>query len=222
MLAEITEISFITDRAINPEYAQKLRGFFGNYYRNRFEFHQHIGKSLLYRHPLIQYKIIDGIAVLTGINEGAFLLRVIDQFKEIKLGKESYRIVRQTTAIRKVDIGISTNDESKYSFLSPWLALNENNYKEYHKICSSPDGVRALLSRVLIGNLLSFSKSVGYSVDEQIEVNFTLDGIEPVVAKNDTAMLAFKGSFKSNFHLPDLWGIGKLSSMGFGVVKKES
>lgn len=41
MLAEVTEISFITDRAINPEYAKKLRGFFGNYYRNRFEFHQH-------------------------------------------------------------------------------------------------------------------------------------------------------------------------------------
>lgn len=222
MLAEVTEISFITDRAINPEYAKKLRGFFGNYYRNRFEFHQHIGKSLLYRHPLIQYKAIDGTAILTGINEGAFLLRIIDQFKELRLGRESYRIVRQTTTTRKVDIGISTNDESKYSFLSPWLALNENNYKEYQKICNSPDEIRSLLSRVLIGNLLSFSKSVGYSVDEQIEVDFTLDGTELVTAKNDTTMFGFKGSFRSNFNLPDLWGIGKLSSMGFGVVKRNT
>lgn len=221
MLAEVTEISLITDRAIKQEYAKKLRGFFGNYYRTRFEFHQHIGKSLLYRHPLIQYKIIGGIAVLTGINEGAFLLRVIDQFKELKLGKESYQIIRQTTTTRKVDIGINTNGESKYSFLSPWLALNEDNYKDYRKICNSPNDIRVLLNRVLIGNLLSFSKSIGYLVNKQIEVDFTLETTESVAAKNDATMLAFKGSFISNFHLPDLWGIGKLSSMGFGVVKKE-
>ncbi len=47
MLAEVTEISLITDRAIKQEYAKKLRGFFGNYYRTRFEFHQHDYKFCL-------------------------------------------------------------------------------------------------------------------------------------------------------------------------------
>jgi len=216
---ELTEITISSDRVIQQDFAPKLRGFFGNYYRDRFEFHHHLGERLLYRHPLIQYKVIGGSAVLTGINEGAFLLRVIDQFKELKLGAGCYRVIRQNAVTRKVDIGI--RDNTNYRFLSPWFALNESNYKEYCKISDSTKKARTLLNRILIGNLLSFSKSIGYTADEQIEADFTIENIEPITAKNSAAMLAFKGSFRSNFHLPDLWGIGKLSSMGFGVVKRE-
>jgi len=32
-------------------------------------------------------------------------------------------------------------------------------------------------------------------------------------------MLGFFGSFSANFDIPDYWGIGKLVSRGFGMVK---
>jgi hypothetical protein len=56
--------------------AHKLRGYFGNMFQEYSPLlHNHLesGESA-YRYPLVQYKVINRIPTLVGLNEGADLL----------------------------------------------------------------------------------------------------------------------------------------------------
>ena len=104
----------------------------------------------------------------------------------------------------------------KYKFITPWLALNQNNIKKY----TAADLIEKeeILKRVLIGNILSFSKGMDYTVDETIKVKLDLNQID--VKFKQKEMLAFIGEFFINFEIPDNFAIGKGISRGFGTVKK--
>ncbi|MBC7362911.1 MAG: CRISPR-associated endonuclease Cas6, partial [Candidatus Aminicenantes bacterium] len=69
------------------------------------------------------------------------------------------------------------------------------------------------------GNILSMSKSLGYTVTEPIRAE--IKNFKEVSAKlKDVPMIGFLGTFSVNFEIPDYWGIGKSVSRGFGTVKK--
>ncbi len=106
----------------------------------------------------------------------------------------------------------------KYKFLSPWLALNEKNYQKYNKSGTLLKR-KELLEKILIGNILSMSKSLGYTVPAPIEVKI-LNLKEKQTSLKGTPMLGFLGSFSVNFDIPDYWGIGKSVSRGFGTVRR--
>jgi predicted nucleotidyltransferase len=106
-----------------------------------------------------------------------------------------------------------------YSFLTPWLPLNEANYARYQ--AGRLVERKRLLERILIGNILSMSKGLGYVVTEKIEIS-RLD-VYPVrtpVRLKGVEMTGFKGTFAVNFELPDLIGLGKSVSRGFGTVRR--
>ena len=76
-----------------------------------------------------------------------------------------------------------------------------------------------MLESVLIGNIISMSKSLGYTVPEPIKAN--IKNMKEVQTKlKGTPMLGFLGTFSVNFEIPDYWGIGKSVSRGFGTIKK--
>lgn len=70
-----------------------------------------------------------------------------------------------------------------------------------------------------IGNIISMSKSLGYTVPAPIEAN--IHHLKEVkTCLKGTPMLGFIGTFSVNFEIPDYWGIGKSVSKGFGTVVK--
>jgi len=77
----------------------------------------------------------------------------------------------------------------------------------------------SLLKKILIGNILSMSKSLGYIVEVLIKVESS-GVMEQKSFLKGTPMLGFLGTFSVNFEIPDYWGIGKSVSRGFGTVKK--
>ncbi|MGQ9817977.1 MAG: CRISPR-associated endonuclease Cas6, partial [bacterium] len=78
---------------------------------------------------------------------------------------------------------------------------------------------KQLLEKILIGNIISISKSLGYTIFEPIKAN--LIKIKEVTTKlKNIPMLAFLGTFSVNFEIPDYWGIGKSVSRGFGTIIK--
>jgi len=65
-----------SDRPVE-EAAAKLRGFFASRFNEYALLHQHIDvDKLLYKYPRIQYKILEGEAIVLGIEEGADVLNV--------------------------------------------------------------------------------------------------------------------------------------------------
>lgn len=207
------------DRKITDLQPKDLRGAIAGLYPDEIILHQHFDDSRVkYNYPFVQYKNIKGNHLLLGIGEGAKLISTLNLVGEtITLSDKPYKILKKDVLIEELLYGIKQVN-SVYSFLTPWLALNEKNYEQYHRL-GSWGKRKELLEKILIGNIISMSKSLGYTVPEFIyakivklkEVHTSLKG---------TPMLGFLGSFSVNFEIPDYWGIGKSVSRGFGTVKK--
>ena len=111
-----------------------------------------------------------------------------------------------------------TSDKNKYTYLTPWLALNEKNYEKYQRLGMYAKR-KKILEKILTGNIISMSKGFGYTVPVPIEANITEIKEIQTSLKGNT-MLGFLGTFSVNFEIPDYWGIGKSVSRGFGTVKR--
>jgi len=69
--------------------AHKLRGYFGNLFKEKSELlHNHMGNGKLrYAYPQVQYKVIERTPYLVGVQEGAELLgELFLKIKELDIG----------------------------------------------------------------------------------------------------------------------------------------
>lgn len=196
--------------------ASELRGFFATRFNEYTLLHQHSADKLIYRYPLVQYKMIDSKPMVVGINEGAEVLKQIyDKYEEIKLGENVYEIVEKGISVANQEFGIAENVHI-YEFATPWFALNQENYIKYHDMKAVDKN--EILKKTLVGNLLSMSKSLEYQVPDRIECELSVN-----IRKNrlkGVSMMTFVGNFSTNFIIPDYLGIGKSVSRGFGAVRQ--
>ncbi|OIN97602.1 hypothetical protein AUJ66_02650 [Candidatus Desantisbacteria bacterium CG1_02_38_46] len=195
-----------------------VRGFFGNLYRNRPEFHGHLGDKLIYRHPLIQYKVFGGSILVVGLKEGAYLLKAVPGLEYIEIYYKKHSIVKQSTSNIFVPFGL-TGEMINYTFITPWIGLNERNYQLYLNLKEKGKDARDMLNKILIGNILSMSKSVNYTVNGLLQVKSKLKEDIGVEVKEGVKLIVFKGEFETNFVIPEFWGIGGKVSLGYGTVK---
>ena len=88
--------------------APELRGFFATKFTEYTELHQHAADTFIYRYPVVQYKMINNVPTVIGINEGAEVLKKIyDEYQEIRLGANTYQIVERGIALKDEEFGIS-------------------------------------------------------------------------------------------------------------------
>lgn len=216
MILKIPRLTLHSDAPMRGD-AAKLRGFFATSFNEYALLHQHVTDKLIYRYPLIQYKMLREGPLILGINEGAEVLKEIyDKFDEIKLGESTYTVMERGVILRCEEFGCSSEIQS-YRFATPWLALNQKNYDKYRK--ASREERRDLLRRILVGNLLSASKGLGYVAKEHIrlEVGGTT---EEICQLKDEKVTGIRGEFTTNFEIPELMGLGKSVSRGFGAVAR--
>ena len=195
--------------------ASKLRGFFASSFNDYALLHQHVTDRLIYKYPLIQYKMLQGSPLILGINEGADVLKEIyDKFDEIVLGESKYRIMERGVSVKSEEFGC-TEEIHSYRFATPWLALSQDNYRRYQN--ASREEKRELLRRVLVGNILSASKGLGYVAKEHIRLEVGRMQDEICLLKG-TKVTGIRGEFTATFAIPDFMGLGKSVSRGYGAV----
>lgn len=205
---------------LSPRDAHKVRGFFGNYFREHSPLlhnHFHDG-SVRYGLPLVQYKVVGGVPLLVGLEEGAKLLaELFFQMKTLRLDGREYPVMERDIAFRQAAVGVGEG-LSDYRFCTLWMPLNQHNHPEY--LAQSPEGQRAFLGRILVANMLSFFKGVGLFLPPGLRLMASVrpEGPRPVNFK-DTQLLGFGGSFTTNAVLPDWVGLGKSVSRGFGTIQ---
>ncbi|MEX2410529.1 MAG: CRISPR-associated endonuclease Cas6 [Candidatus Paceibacterota bacterium] len=200
--------------------AHKLRGYFGEYFKEHSPLlHNHYEDgSSRYRYPLVQYKVINAVPILVGINDGAELLTSLFlKISELDIGGEIYPVYSKNISQQKARAEV-VDDLQSYRFSNYWMALNTENYKQYIKINKDEQGI--LLNQILRNNLLSFFKGVGIWVEKKIMAK---GDFQSKTSKfKDQKMMVFEGEFVSNVVLPDLVGLGKSVARGFGAIKKIS
>ena len=200
--------------------AHKLRGYFGDLFKERSPLlHNHFEDGTLrYKYPLVQYKVVNEVPTLVGLNDGASLLtELFLKISELKIGHIVYPVMQKNLDHSHAQAGMDTNLHS-YRFANLWMALNQENHSQYVKMENMADK-QNLLNTILRNNVLSFFKGVNIWVDSPIMVKGTFS--EHETQFKGKPMAAFSGEFVSNAILPVLVGIGKSVSRGFGTVIKK-
>ena len=102
--------------------ASKLRGFFATSFNEYSLLHQHVNvDELIYKYPLIQYKMLNQTPLVLGIEDGAEVLKEIyDKFDEIKIGERKYAIVERGITLKSEVFGCAQEILS-YRFATPGL-----------------------------------------------------------------------------------------------------
>jgi len=200
--------------------AHKLRGYFGDLFKERSPLlHNHFEDgSLRYKYPLVQYKVVNEIPMLVGLNDGAALLtELFLKISELKINRQVYPVMQKNLDHYQAPAGMDTNLHT-YRFVNLWMALNQENHSLYLNT-EKPAEKQNLLNTILRNNILSFFKGVNIWVDTPVMVKGIFSEHETQFKGNP--MAAFSGEFVSNAILPELIGIGKSVSRGFGTVIKK-
>ena len=197
--------------------AHKLRGFFGNLFKEKSELlHNHFADgSHRYKYPLVQYKVIDKSPYLVGVSEGAKLL--VELFLKIKflnIEGRDFQINSKNITTKITELG-DFSELHEYKFATLWMALNQENFKIY---LNENTDKEAFLNKMLQNNILSFYKGVDFFVSEKIMTKGSF--LEHQTSFKNKKMLVFSGSFVTNAVLPEFVGIGKSPARGFGSLVK--
>ena len=212
-------IIYITLRSEYPisEDATKLRGYFATKFNEYVLLHQHVeGNKYLYNYPKIQYRILNNNALIIGIDEGSNVLEsIVYKNDTLKLGNNRYPIIEKDINLKESNFGL-TEKIYAYEFIKPWIALSQNNYEKFTSLNTTEQ--REMLRKILIGNLLSASKGLGYVVPDRIKLDLENISSRPCHIKR-TPVIGFHCRFLVNFEIPDYMGLGKSVSRGYGAVK---
>ncbi|MDR1820388.1 MAG: hypothetical protein LBR15_09125 [Methanobrevibacter sp.] len=206
-----------TDKKVT-EGTNKLRGYIGNKFKDYPLLHNHYNKdNLIYSYPLVQYKNIDGEISILGIEDGVKTLKeVSSKINELKLSNKYYKVTEKILYEKEINIA-PTKEYHNYRFLTPWLALNSENYIKYKSINDWKDK-KLFLNNILVANILSMAKGLGIIVNREIYPRTLLDSVH--VKYKSIMMQGFSGEFQIRFKIPDFFSLGKGSSQGFGTIKE--
>lgn len=182
-------------------------------------FHNHEGENFRYAYPLVQYKRIGGKAAIVFVGEGVDA--IADYFKnqviDVELGNR-----KATLELEHADANTTTialwKDTFRYT-IRKYLPLNNHNYEAYQQAEGIVERC-AILERAIVGNILSFAKGIGLHIDGQIDVKITNMSDSSSYIYKGVKMMGFDLEFKTNISLPDYIGLGKGTSLGFGMIKR--
>ncbi len=216
----VLKLTTDSEKYIKPS---QLRGYFAKKFPDIDLFHQYNenGENI-YRYPRIQYKNINNNIIIFALNEGIDpLKKIFLEVDVLNVENNKIKIIEKNIKVKKdMQLEVLKNYE-KYKFITPWVALNQKNYKKYKNTDNYSDK-KNLLERIMIGNILSVCKSFDIWIEEKIKINIEKFKTVKVNSLHFENLMGFYVDFKTNFKLFDLLSLGKQVSKGFGVVKKRS
>jgi len=170
----------------------------------------------IHRYQALQCKYIKNELMVIGIGQGAGLLRQLAEGRDtILTGENACTITGRDSTIRNEEFGI-TGSLHTYEFLTPWLALNQQNAKKFYDLKGKPER-DAFMQKLLLGHLNALAKSLDYKPPVPIscepKVRFRRERID------DENVIVFLGKFRTNLSIPDFLGIGQSVSRGFGTIR---
>jgi hypothetical protein len=193
--------------------AQKV-GFEHEWFHN----HDNANESLHYRYALVQYKCMFGNPVLLCIDKGVeeahhffsqpdWSLNIQGDtrampIKKLELKEHWLRIVEQPYTYR----------------IYNWMPLGQEDFRIYQGLTGLMDRL-AFLQPKLVSHLLHFTQGIDWYVEGRLQLNIQELFEDKFVSFKGQKMRTFNFVFTSNIFIPDMLGLGRGVSHGFGVVR---
>lgn len=174
------------------------------------------GDDTIHRYQAVQCKYVKDELVVIGISQGAALLHGLADGKETILsGANACRITVRDPSIRNEEFSIVDTMDT-YEFLTPWLALNQQNARKFYDLKGKPER-DTFMQKLLLGHLTTLAKSLEFVPTVPVlcepKIRFRRDRID------QENVIVFLGRFRTNLRIPDLFGIGQSVSRGFGTIR---
>ncbi len=119
--------------------------------------------------------------MIVGVADGiAAVKHATETLDVLELAGWRYRVVGVDYQEGEVEID-ERAEPCRYTFASPWLALNQKNHLGYR--AASWHDRRDLLKRILVGNVLSLCKSLDFAVVQRLNAIVDLRPIPVYVKK---------------------------------------
>ncbi len=183
-------------------------------------FHNHIDEEkVIYRYPLIQYKIKDRKPSLVCLAEATEDIHYLLKQKDFRfrIGKEMIDFEIEDVRLKYEHIQVW---DTMFSYnIHNWMALNQDNYSLYKALTRLSDKI-AFLEEMLEKHLRIFMEGLGIEENIPLQIVITELKGEKHIEYKDIFHLTFSLNFRSNLLIPDYVGIGKGVSVGFGIVKR--
>ncbi|MHB1389673.1 MAG: CRISPR-associated endonuclease Cas6 [Thermoleophilia bacterium] len=181
--------------------------------------HNHNGEEYDYRSPRVRYLVLNGVPQIASFGPGTTVLEYLYRERfALQVGHVFYEVtgveLRDDLLTLGVNDGLIT-----YKSQSPWIALNQKNHRVFNGLTDQAER-RQFLERILVGNYLSFCKTLGIFVEKQIIV-YLDEWIEVAVKSKGIPMRGFVISFRSNMLVPLGLGLGKWTAKGFGLMDNQ-
>lgn len=185
-------------------------------------FHNHSGdeQKVIYRYPLIQYKLLnEGHAGIVCLEEGTNDIHQLFQVQNLDL-----RIGRKQQVFKVMDMqlryyDLSLTDELTAYRITNYLPFNQQRYARWQSLEGDEEARAELLTATLRGNILAFAKGLNWWIDGRVQVSLEQLSLPRVVRFKGQQLLAFDLNFSTNVNLP-LWiGLGKGGSIGHGTIE---
>lgn len=185
-----------------------------------FHNHKPNGKSI-YRYPLIQYKVIDKRPLILCLNEATNDIHYFLENRDFKLpiGKKQVDFAIEDIHLKFFPFQTWEN-EYRYNILN-YLPFNSEYYKEFQEIEYELDRVKFIQGR-LFNHIFGTVKQLELPMPVDLRVNIEKIKGSKYIEHKGVFHQAYHINFRANLSLPNYIGIGKGSSVGFGIVKKLS
>ena len=182
-------------------------------------FHNHLGDQFRYSYPLIQYKRLGKKAALVCLEQGteeiyAFFSRP-NQY--LRIGEREIQCQIDRLILREINLQVT--DYSLHYRIERWLAVKDDNFRAFSLLKTEREK-KDFLEKMMIGNILSMAKGLGWFIDKPIEVKIAHILRQRNLLYKETLLTGFDVEFSCNVFLPDFIGLGKSPAMGFGIVRK--
>ncbi len=182
-------------------------------------FHNHLGDGLRYAYPLVQYKVIGDNPTIVAIGEVGESLINLPRQCELAIGKQLRDYQLDNIGIEPYEPGVSC--EPKMYAITRYIPLNTGNISEFDSLPALIDRI-CFLENIVNANILAFFKGIKYHCD--IEIHSAISSIDRRydLYYKGVRFYGFDLKLITNVDLPSNIGLGKSSSVGFGVVRRIS
>jgi len=194
----------------------ELRSFFHKKSAEYTRLHKDSTPGFIHRYPVVQCKQIKSMLMVIGIRQGAeFLQEISGTAEEFRSRENTCIISGRDREIRNEEFGISDKIRT-CEFLTPWLALNQQNAKKFYDLKGKPER-DAFMQKILTGHLITLARSIDYDLPAPLicecRVRFKRQRI------HQENVMVFLGTFRTNLRIPDYLGVGQSISSGFGTIR---
>lgn len=186
--------------------------------RENVLFHNHLkGNGFLYKYPLIQYKRIGKRPSIVCVEQGVDEIHNYFEKRNWDINISGRWLDMKILKLNLNQFTIQVwNHQFEYA-LKNWIALNQKNYKEFTEMDSMSAKIK-FLEHILIGNILSFAKGIEWTIESPVKVTIVDLKLLHKVKLKGNDVIGFNIDFRTNVFLPNHIGLGKSSSLGFGMV----